>query len=87
MSKVRDVVRARIKARIAAAQQTEPGLGAVRLESPPAKTKAELQDELTAVGIEFPKNARKADLEALLPENTTPDLDEIVAEDIGEAKS
>lgn len=89
MSKVRDVVRARIKARIAAqreAAEADTGLGSVTLENPPAKTKAELQDELTAAGIEYPKNARKADLEALLPGNTTPDLGSVVAEDIEEEK-
>jgi hypothetical protein len=65
MSKVKDVVRARIKARIAAQHQpAQPGLGSVTLE----KTKAELQDELTAAGIDYPKNARKAELEALLSE-------------------
>jgi hypothetical protein len=62
-------VRARIQARIRAAQQTEPGLGNVTLEpvtvEPAAKTKAELQDELTAAGVEFPKKATKAELEAL----------------------
>ncbi len=82
-SKVREVVRARIRDRIRAAQQTEPGLGAARLEAPaPTKTKAELQDELTAAGIDFPKKATKADLEALIRQNTTPDLGELVAEDI-----
>ncbi len=69
MSNVQKVVRARIQARIRAAQQTEPGLGSVTLEpvsvEPAAKTKAELQDELTAAGVEFPKKATKAELEAL----------------------
>ena len=88
MSKVKDVVRARIKARIAAQQQAnqDPGLGSVTLETPPAKTKAEIQDELAAAGVEYPKNARKADLEALLPGNTTPDLGAVVAEDVEEEK-
>lgn len=76
MSKVKDVVRARIKARIAAQHKADTGLD---------KTKAELQDELTAAGVEFPKNARKADLEALLPENTSPDLPQLVAEDLGQS--
>jgi hypothetical protein len=85
-SKVRDVVRARIKARKAAQQQAaEPGLGSVTLA--PTKTKAEIQDELDAAGVKYSKSARKAELEALLPGNTTPDLDEIVAEDIEAAKS
>lgn len=69
MSKVRDVVRARIKARIAAQHHPDvaPGLDRVTLETPsPVKTNAELRDELDAAGIEYPKNARKADLEALL---------------------
>lgn len=64
MSKVRDVVRARIKARIAAQHQGESGLGSVTLE--PTKTKAEIRDELDAAGVEYPRSARKADLEALL---------------------
>jgi len=58
---VKDVVRARIKARIAAQNHPAP-------EPPPTKTKAEIQDELTAAGIEYPKDARKPDLEALLAE-------------------
>ena len=85
MSKVKDVVRARIKARIAAMQHpnVRPGLDSVTLETPsPTKTKAELQDELTAAGVEFPKKATKADLEAL--QNTSPDLPELVAEDLSE---
>jgi len=85
MSKVKDVVRARIKARIAAMNRpAEPGLGSVTLA--PVKTKAEIQDELAAAGVEYPKNARKADLEALLPGNTTPDLGAVVAEDVEEEK-
>ncbi len=64
MSNVQKVVRARIQARIRAAQPAEPGLGNVTLE-PATKTKAELQDELTAAGVEFPKKATKAELEAL----------------------
>ena len=70
MSNVQKVVRARIQAqRAAAAQPTEPGLGNVTLEPAavePVKTKAELQDELTAAGVEFPTKATKAELEALL---------------------
>lgn len=86
MSKVKDVVRARIKARIAAQHKADTGLGTVRLEVPSqVKTKAELQDELTAAGVEFPKSARKADLEALLPESTSPDLPQLVAEDLGQS--
>ena len=87
-SKVKDVVRARIKARIAAMKSAEPGLGRVTLDTPAlerpslVKTKAEIQDELTAAGVEYPKNARKADLEALLPGNTTPDFDVVVADDL-----
>lgn len=85
MSKVRDVVRARIRERIRAQQAaTEPGLGSVTLA--PAKTKAEIQDELTAAGVEYPKKATKAELEALMPQNTTPDLAGLVAEDIAEVK-
>src|SRR6185436_20413789 len=85
MSKVKDVVRARIKARIAAMNRpAEPGLGSVTLA--PVKTKAEIQDELDAAGVEYPKNARKADLEALLPGNTTPDLGAVVAEDVEQEK-
>jgi hypothetical protein len=87
MSKVRDVVRARIKARIAEQRrvaEAAEGLGSVTLA--PTKTKAEIQDELDAAGIEYDKKARKADLEALLPGNTTPDLGEVVAEDIEEEK-
>jgi len=89
MSTVKDVVRARIKARIAAQQHpnARPGLDSVTLETPSPKTKAELQDELAAAGIEYPKNARKADLEALMPENTSPDTAELVAEDLGESTS
>ena len=90
MSTVKDVVRARIKARIAAQQHPNvaPGLDSVTLETPaPTKTKAELRDELDAAGIEYPKNARKADLEALMPENTSPDTAELVAEDLGESTS
>lgn len=64
-SKVREVVRARIKARIAAQQAPrEPGLGSVTVE--PVKTKAELRDELDAAGIEYAKNARRDELAALL---------------------
>jgi hypothetical protein len=85
MSKVRDVVRARIRDRIRAQQQQlEPGLGSVTLA--PQKTKAEIQDELAAAGVEFPKKATKAELEALMPANTTPDLEGLVAEDIAEVK-
>ena len=84
MSKVRDVVRARIRDRIRAQQQVEPGLGSVTLA--PQKTKAEIQDELAAAGVEFPKKATKAELEALMPANTTPDLEGLVAEDIAEVK-
>ena len=62
MSKVKDVVRARIKARIAAQNRV-----AAEPEPVPVKTKAEIQDELTAAGIDYPKDARKAELEALLP--------------------
>jgi hypothetical protein len=62
MSKVRDVVRARIKARIDAQNRV-----AAAPVAGPSKTKAELQDELDAAGIEYPKDARKAELEALLP--------------------
>lgn len=86
-SKIREVVRARIRERIRASQQadTAPGLGSVTLETPsPVKTKAEIQDELTAAGVEFPKKATKAELEALVPHNTTPDLGNVVAEDIAE---
>ena len=70
MSTVKDVVRARIKARIAAQQHpnSRSGLDSVTLETPSPKTKSELQDELDAAGIEYSKSARKADLEALLPE-------------------
>lgn len=70
MSKVRDVVRARIKARIAEMEAPKaPGLDNVTLERQPSpKTKAELQDELDVAGIAYPKDARKADLEALLPQ-------------------
>ena len=84
MSKVRDVVRARIRDRIRAQQQVEPGLGSVTLA--PQKTKAEIQDELAAAGVEFPKKATKAELEALMPANTTPDLEGLVAEDIAEVQ-
>jgi len=62
MSKVKDVVRARIKARIAAQNRV-----AAEPEPAPVKTKAEIQDELTAAGIDYPRDARKAELEALLP--------------------
>lgn len=88
-SKAREVIRARIRDRIRAAQHLEPGLGAVRLEAPaPTKTKAEIQDELVAAGIDFPKKATKAELEALQQAGpTTPDLEDIVAEDIEAAKS
>lgn len=85
MSKVREVVHARRAALKAYLEQArEPGLGSVTLV--PKKTKAELQDELDAAGIEYDKKARKADLEALLPGNTTPDLGSVVAEDIEEEK-
>jgi phosphoribosyl-dephospho-CoA transferase len=86
-SNVRDVVRARIRDRIRAVGQVDatPGLGSVTLETPsPVKTKAELQDELTAAGVEFSKRATRSDLEALLPGNTTPDLGALVAEDAAE---
>lgn len=65
MSKLREVLRARRAARIQYLQQSDvEGLGPVRIELAP-KTKAELQDELTAAGVEYPSKATKADLEKL----------------------
>jgi hypothetical protein len=63
MSKVTQAIRAREAARRAHQEaEVARGLGHVRLAP---KTKAELQDELTIAGIEFPKKATKAELEAL----------------------
>ena len=65
MSNVKDVVRARIKARIAAQNRA-----AAEPVAAPTKTKAELQDELTAAGVEYPKNARKATSRRSCPDST-----------------
>jgi hypothetical protein len=80
MSKVTDAIRAR-RERRRAFQESEVahGLGHVRLAP---KTKAELQDELTIAGIEFPKKATKAELEAL----SQPDVAGLVAEDLALAQ-
>lgn len=87
-NKVRAVIRARLRERIRALQHAdaEPGLGSVRLESAP-KMKAEIQDELAAAGIEYPKRATKAELEALASPTTTPDVADLVAEDLEVSKS
>lgn len=39
-------------------------------ETEKGMTKAELQDALTALNVEFPSNANKAELQALLEEST-----------------
>lgn len=57
--KSRAAIRARERARAALVSRV--------VVAEPVKTKADLQGELDAAGIEYPKNARKADLEALLP--------------------
>ncbi len=75
MSKVTDAIRAREKARRALVN-TEPGLGRVVLNP---KTKAEIQDELTIAGIEFPKKATKAELEALASDG----LGTVTTDDMG----
>lgn len=54
-------IRAREAAKLGRAAITEVEI------AEPVKTKAELRDELDAAGIEYPKDARKSDLEALLP--------------------
>jgi hypothetical protein len=86
MSKLREVLRARRaagKAYLVEANEGE-GLGSVTIS--PKKTRAEIIDELNAAGVTFDKKARRDDLEALLPGNTTPDLGAVVAEDIEEEK-
>lgn len=76
MSKVTDAIAARRERRRAhQAAEVAHGLGHVRLAP---KTKAEIQDELTIAGVEFPKRATKAELEAL----AQPDVADLVAEDI-----